>query len=226
MILLIDFPEIFTHMIVHAEDQSHLKRCTEFVEKRTYKYLSDLLPTNRQKLLVELLTLFNFSRQRIIQGLLMCAKVDKFFSHPEKKNKSVPVTVVPKYVSNGMMGVLTSFSLSCNQESTPIKTKLQILLSLNDLVAYLKNDHLVACKYTMLDMMKVATNLAAKLVNEDIRDAAFSLWDTFIKTMDLAEIQEMLPQILCCLLYFLAWMPRKTADVIKSLLENSLKTFG
>ena len=50
------------HLTIHSEDQQHLQRCLEFLNSRTSMDLVVMLPTNRLRVLVELLTKFRITR--------------------------------------------------------------------------------------------------------------------------------------------------------------------
>ena len=148
-LLMYHFPTLFTHLIIHSEGQQHLMRCLEFLQSRTSKDLAVMLPTNRHKVLVELLTKFNFSKSRITQALSMCAKADDLFKHPDKNKKDkkgLTLPVVAQYVAQGLMAVLSSFNTSLSHKETTVETKLQILNSLNDLITFLGYENEQICR--------------------------------------------------------------------------------
>ena len=117
-------------MIIHSEDQNHLKKCKEFLEDRCYKSFSELFATGRLKILVELLTMYSFSKARITQALSMCAMGDETFTHPEKiSGKPLPLNAIASYVSTHLMAILASFTSTLSLDDTNLKVKLQILKS-------------------------------------------------------------------------------------------------
>ena len=218
---MVNFPSVFSYLIIYAKDQNHLKKCLTFLETKTAKDLSELLPTNRGKVLVELLTMYNFSKVRIIQGLGMCAVADNNFKHVEKKKgiKSLPQHVVANYVSNGLMAVLSSFTTSFSNKETHCDTKLQIIKSMTDLIVFLKHDNLVSSKYALLDCIRVANNVSHQI---GVQDEVLDLWMSFVKTLEPSAIRGILPQILCCLLLHLPTHQRKTLELFKFLLQDNI----
>ena len=55
--VMFNFPVIFQSVMVEARDQSHLQQCIQYIEVKTGHKLSELFLTNRQMVLVELLTM-------------------------------------------------------------------------------------------------------------------------------------------------------------------------
>jgi len=225
-LLMFHFPSLFTHLIINAEDQQHMQRCLEYLHNHTSKDLAVMLPTNRLRVLVELLTKFNFSKNRITQALSMCARADDLFKHPEKKKtdkKGLTTSAVAQYISQGLMAVLSSFTNSLSNQETPEESKLQILYSLNDLIIFLGHDNMVSCKYAILECVKKATCLSKESVK--FATVSINLWDSFIHSMALSSLVEMLPQVLCGLLPLLNSCPEKIRELFKFLLEKNLDQF-
>ena len=225
-LLMFHFPSLFTHLIINAEDQQHMQKCLEYLHNHTSKDLAVMLPTNRLRVLVELLTKFNFSKNRITQALSMCARADDMFKHPEKKKsdkKGLTTTAVAQYISQGLMAVLSSFTNSLSNKETPEESKLQILNSLNDLIIFLGHDNMVSCKYSILECIKKATSLSKE--STKFASISINLWDSFIHSMALSSLVEMLPQILCGLLPLLNSCPEKIRELFKFLLEKNLDQF-
>merc|ERR1719318_680940 len=225
-LLMFHFPSLFTHLIIYSEDQQHLSRCLEFLQSRTSKDLAVMLPTNRQRVLVELLTMFNFSKSRITQALSMCAKADDMFKQPEKSKKDkkgLTLPAVAQYVAQGLMAVLSSFTTSLSHKETPHESKLQILKSLNDLVTFLGHDNLVSSKYAILECIKMATSLIKE--SSEFEAVSINLWKSFIHSVSLSSLVEVLPQVLCGLLPLLDSNTEKTRELFKFLLEENLDHF-
>ena len=224
VLLMVNFPSVFSYLIIHAKDQSHLKKCLAFLETKTAKDLSELLPTNRGKVMVELLTMYNFSKSRIVQALGMCALADNNFKHVEKKKgtKSLPQHVVANYVSNGLMAVLSSFTTSFSNKETHCDTKVQIIKSMTDLILFLKHENIVSSKNALLECIRVANIISPQL---GLQDEVLDLWMSFVKTLEPSAIRGILPQILCCLLLHLATHQGKTLDIFKFLLQENIEHF-
>ena len=224
---MLHFPTLFCHLIIHANDQAHLKKCLSYLEIKTGKSLAELLPTNRQKVLVDLLTKFNFSKERITQALSMCARNDNSFKHSEKKKDTnlLPKHVVANYVSKGLMAVLSSFVISFSHRDTQTEVKLQIIKSLNDIILFLKYENLVSSKNALLDCIKLATNVSKNHLS--FEDDVLTLWESFLKTMvsNPESLVGILPQILCCLLPHLSTSPGRTVKIFKFLLQDNISHY-
>ena len=62
----------------------------------------------------------------------MCATADNMFKHPEKSEKDekgLTLPAVAQYVAQGLMAVLSPFTIFISHKETPHKSKLQILYS-------------------------------------------------------------------------------------------------
>ena len=210
-------------MIIYSDDQSHLRRSNAYLEERCYKTLAELIPSKRLVVLAELLKMFNFNKKRITQALSMVAANDKSFNHPEKiAGKPVPVNALASYVSSHFNAILASFTTTLSLEEVNLDVKLQILTSLDDLIQFLKGDNLVSCKNSMVDVLKLGTDIAKR--NGQFYDLSINLWESFVMTMHIKELLSMLPQITCFLLPLLPWARERTTTLIKHLLENSLQS--
>ena len=72
-----NFPVVFQSIMVEARDQAHLQRCIQYIEVKTGHKLSELFLTNRQMVLVELLTMIQVNKSRVVKGLAMCAMAER-----------------------------------------------------------------------------------------------------------------------------------------------------
>ena len=216
------FPSLFTYITIHADDNHHYRKCIDYLVAKTCKTLDELVPSNRIKILVELLTKYNFSKERITQSLSKCAVADASFKHTEKKKgtRSLPVTVVANYVSQNLMAVLASFTTSLSHKDTKLEDKLQILKSLNDLIPVLKHQNLVSTKYALVDCVKIGTQLSSQ--HPHCEDVALSLWSSLVRTLEMSSIVALLPQIVCHLLPHLDSCPDKTLEIIKFILVDNV----
>ena len=220
------FPGIFSHLIIHAKDQSHLKKCIAYLENKLGKDISELIPSNRNKVLIELLTMYNYSKSRITQALGMCAKSDNTFHHKEKRkdSKPLPQHVVATYVSKSLMGVLSSFMVSFSHRETSTEVKLQIIKSLNDIIIFLQHENLVTSKNLLMDCLRMTTIVSRK--HYGFEEDALNLWNSFVSTMDSSSLIGILPQILCCMLPYINTSPKQTIKIFKFILKKCIDENG
>ena len=222
--MLDHFPILFRHILVLATNQTHLKACINFLETKTGQTLDNLLPSYRVRVLVELLTMFEFSKKRIIQGLGMCAQADYTFKHKEKKpGEKLPQTVLAVYVSNGLQAVLASLVSSLSNPASRSSHKLQYIKSLRELMTFLNSGQMESSKYALLDCAKLATSLSR--TESKFEEAALDLWTTFVKTFELPALDSILPQILTGVLPHLESSPQPALKIFSFLLEDNLQHF-
>ena len=219
--MLDHFPILFRHILVWSADQTHLKACINFLVSKTGQTLNSLLPSYRVRVLVELITMFQFSKKRIIQGLGMCAQADYTFKHEEKKKgEKVPQTVLAVYVSKGLQAVLASFVSSLSNPASTSQHKLQCLQSLRELMTFLQFDQMKSSKYALLDCAKLATALSR--TESKFEEAALALWTTFVKTFDLPALVSILPQVLTGVLPHLESSPQPALKIFSYLLRDNI----
>ena len=222
--MLDHFPILFRHILVLATNQTHLKACINFLVTKTGQTLDNLLPSYRVRVLVELITMFEFSKKRIIQGLGMCAQADYTFKHAEKKKgEKLPQTVLAVYVSLGLQAVLASFVSSLSHPATTSSVKLQCVKSLRELMTFLNSGQMESSKYALLDCAKLATSLSR--TDSKFEEAALDLWTTFVKTFELSALVSILPQILIGVLPHLESSPQSTLKIFSFLLKDNLSHF-
>ena len=222
--MLDHFPILFRHILVLATNQTHLKACINFLVTKTGQTLENLLPSYRVRVLVELITMFEFSKNRIIQGLGMCAQADYTFKHPEKKKgEKLSQTVLAFYVSLGLQAVLASFVSSLSQPATASSVKLQCLKSLRELMTFLISAQMESSKYALLDCAKLATSLSR--TDSKFEEAALNLWTTFVQTFELPALVSILPQILIGVLPHLESSPQSTLQIFNFLLRDNIQHF-
>ena len=86
-VMLSDYlPHLFSHAVMFADNYTHLKKSIKFLEEKMSVTLSVLIKGHRNRILVELLKHYSYSKTRINQGIGMCANADPSFKHTEKKN--------------------------------------------------------------------------------------------------------------------------------------------
>ena len=130
LMLMYNFPVIYQNIIVRSADQQHLNICIHYLETKTGEKLANLFQANRQVVLVELITMLEFSSARVMQALGCCAMVDNNFNHPEKKVGGVSKGVLAKYLAGRLPAVLVSYITSCSNLQVRTQDKLQCLKSL------------------------------------------------------------------------------------------------
>ena len=124
---------------------------------------------------------------------------------------------VAKYMAQGVMAVLSPFTIFTSHKETPHESKLQIL---NSLISFLGHDNLVSSKYAILECIKLATSLIKD--SAEFEAVAINLWNSFIHSVSLSSLVEVLPQVLCGLLPLLDSSTEKTRELFKFLLEENL----
>ena len=130
-----NFPAVFQSIMVKARDQAHLQRCIQYVEVKTGLKLSELFLSNRQMVLVELLTMIQVNKPRVVKGLAMCAAAD---TKGKRKDENIPQNEVVDYVSGYLQAVLASFITKCSNPLVRNPDKVQCLRSLVELITFLK----------------------------------------------------------------------------------------
>ena len=214
--VMFNFPVVFQSVMVEAKDHTHLQRCIQYIEVKTGHKLSDLFLTNRQMVLVELLTMFQVNRPRVVKGLAMCAAAD---TKGKRKDENIPQDEVADYIASYLQAVLTSFITKCSNPLVRNPDKVQCLLSLVELISFLKFKNVNSCKYALMDCMKLATNLS-KRNPEVFEDVALQLWRTVIHTFEMSALAGVLPQIICRILPHLQSRPSETVEMFRFLLKD------
>ena len=214
--VMYNFPVVFQSIMVEARDQAHLQRCIQYIEIKTGHKLSELFLTNRQMVLVELLTMIQVNKSRVVKGLAMCAMAE---SKGKMKDENIPQDEVADYVASYLQAVLASFITKCSNPLVRNSDKVQCLRSLVELITFLKFKNVNTCKYALMDCMKLATNLSRK-DPEVFEDVALKLWNTFIHTFEMSALVGVLPQIICRILPHLQTRPTETVEMFRFLLRD------
>ena len=222
-LLLNHFPIIFCHLAVSADSSRTLARCLDFVKSHTAVDLAGMIRGNRQRILVELLGLYNLYKSRVMHALNLCAMADENFVKPKKPDsKGLPVAEVARYVGQSLMAVLSCFNVKLNNKEVPTEDKLQILKSLNDLMMFLGHDNLVERKHAVLECIK----MAGSLQGGEVQGACIQLWDSLVHSLSLHSLADLLPQVLVGLLPHLATSPAKAAAIYCFLLVENGEKFS
>merc|ERR1719319_841812 len=218
-LLMLNSPTLYPYLVVYATD---VKMCMTFLQKRSQQSIAYLLPTNRQLVLVELLILLSFSNARVKQALGILAQQDATFKHPEKTKKDkLSSAVVAKYVSDGLMAVLSAFITRLQQGSQ--ENKLRILTSLEELMRYLGPQNLTASKHSVLECLKLAGNLCK--TSPTFQPISTLLWATFVRNIDIKSMTAILYQVLVGLLPHLNHSKEAILAIFKYLLVENQDEF-
>ena len=219
------FPIIFCHLAVSAESPRTLSRCLDFVKSHTAVDLAGMIKGNRQRILVELLGLYNLYKSRVMHALNLCAMADENFVKPKKPDsKGLPVAEVASYVGQSLMAVLSCFNVKLNNKEVPTEDKVQILKSLNDLMMFLGHDNLVERKHAVLECIKMAGSLQD--AGGEVQGACIQLWDSLVHSLSLHSLADLLPQVLVGLLPHLVTSPAKAAAIYCFLLVENGEKFS
>jgi hypothetical protein len=222
-LLLNHFPIIFCHLAVSADSSRNLARCLDFVKSHTAVDLAGMIRGNRQRILVELLGLYNLYKSRVMHALNLCAMADENFVKPKKPDsKGLPVAEVARYVGQSLMAVLSCFNVKLTHNEGPTEDKLQILKALNDLMMFLGHDNLVERKHAVLECIK----MAGSLQGGEVQGACIQLWDSLVHSLSLHSLADLLPQVLVGLLPHLATSPAKAAAIYCFLLVENGEKFS
>ena len=219
--LMYNFPVIYQNITVRCSNQNHLHGCSQYLESRVGEKLASLFKTNKQGVLVELITMLEFSPAKVLQALSDCAMADDTFQQQEKESGRMSSAVLAEYVGGSLPAVLASFITSCSHRELKAEKKLQCLKSLELLMTILKFENLKSCKYALMDCIKLATNLSK--TNDQFEEISTKLWMTFIKTFDKSALVGLLPQILCKILPHLKSSPAQTLEMFRYLLEDNVE---
>ena len=217
-------PHLLSHAVMFADNGTHFKKSIKFLEEKMSVPLSVLIKGHRNRILVELLKNYSYSKVRINQALNMCANADPAFVHAEKKNgKALSIEALASYMAQGFMGALATFTTSLSHRDTTSKDKMLILRSLNDLIHVLGHQHLITSKFAVLDCVKMATHLSTK--NPIFEEIALTLWNSFVHTLEIPSLVGILPQVLCFLLPHLKSSPTLTLEIFRYLLVDNVEHF-
>lgn len=74
-----NFQFIFPHMVTQAENTSEYQRCTKFLEAETKVEIKQLVQSNRQMVITELLVHFHAHGKRVTTAFGFLAKHDDEF---------------------------------------------------------------------------------------------------------------------------------------------------
>ena len=216
-------PHLLSHAVMFADNWTHFKNSIKFLEEKMSVPLSVLIKGHRNRILVELLKHYSYSKVRINQAINLCANADPAFEHAEKENGKYSMTALASYMSQGFMGALATFTTSLSHKDTTAKDKILILRSLNDLIPVLGHQHLVTSKFAVLDCIKMATYLSTQ--DQIFEDIALTLWNSFVHTLEIPSLVGILPQMLCFLLPHLSSSPAQTLELFKFLLVDNIEHF-
>lgn len=148
-----------------------------------------------------------------------CARADEMF-----KNKGTgDQNVVKEYLSHNLMAALSFFLTKLNNEGTSVKTKLDILASLSELCSFLGSDHLSPVKHSLLACLKISGNLSRK--SASFNTVSVSLWNAFVRNIELNDLEVILPQVLVGLAYHVTLDKEKIVPLFRYLLVENRKKF-
>ena len=148
-----------------------------------------------------------------------CAGADEMFKH--KGNGEMDV--VKEYLSHNLMAALSFFLSKLNNEGTSVKTKLDILASLSELCSFLGSAHLSPVKHSLLACLKISGNLSRK--SRSFNAVSLSLWDAFVRNIELSDLEVILPQVLVGLAYHVTLDKDKIIPLFRYLLVENRKKF-
>ena len=206
-------PHLLSHAVMFAEDGRHLKKSIKFLEDKVSVTLAVLIKGQRNRILVELMKNYSYSKVRINQAVNLCAVADPAFEHAEKKNgKALSVEALASYMAQGLMGALVTFTTSLIHRDTTSRDKMLILKSLDDLIHVLGHQHILTSRFALLDCIKMATHLSRQ--DPSFEEMALTLWSSFVHTLGFSTLAGLLPQVMMMIMIIMILMMMMMTTII------------
>lgn len=78
------FQYVFPYLVTHAANAKEYAKCKRYLEEETDLRLKELIPSNRQKVITELMVSFNKRQSRVVMALQWLAVNDTEFSRRKR----------------------------------------------------------------------------------------------------------------------------------------------
>ena len=216
-----NFQYIFPHIVTQSKNTEEYNECVKFLEVETKVDIKQLLPSNRQKIITELLIYFHTHQKRVLTAFRLLAKNDDDFLKSQAgvgngDTKSQAVNL-PQYILPRFLGILGYFDYRLSNNFVAMDCKLRMLRSLNDILRFMGATSISTVKHKIVSTLNTAWNLK----HRDVPFLVCDIWETFVKTIEVAAIGPMLEQIAANLLKMLPLCPEKILSIFKFLIiEN------
>ena len=188
-----NFQYIFPYVVMHTENSSEYSVCMKYIEMKTKVPLHHLLPSNRQKVINELLSCFHSHNRRVITAFQWLAKNDEDFELKGRPGKLTKSDIVA-YILPKLLGILGYFDQKMNNEMVVYESKVAILESLHDLVLFMGSDAISTVKHKIVSTLRTASNVKSK-ESKLLLSILCRTWKAFLATMDISSIAPILSQV-------------------------------
>ncbi len=210
-----NFQHIFPHMVTASQNTNEYHKCTKYLEAITKVEVKQLIQSNRQKIVTELLVHFHKYTRRVETAFSFLAKHDDEFKIA--KGDKISKADIARYILPRFWGILGYFDQRLNKKGVDVEKKIDMLASLQDIIKFMGSEHVASVKHKVLSTLCTALTNLKSVENHDVSALLCSTWESFITTIDVAYLKPILGQIIASLLQLLDRAPDRVVKMIHNL---------
>ena len=193
-ILLADnFSLIFAKLVTQASDTEEYQKCTKFLGDTIGFSINELVQSDRQKLINELLVQFNSHPKRTFGAFNLIAKHDNEFK--PTLTKKISKQQLAGYIEPRFLGVLNFFDQRLKCPEVSIGHKRDIMASLSDIIKMMGSAYIGSVKHKIFSTL--SNGLGIPGIPEDL---LANSWQSFISTINVNALIPIIGQVIASLL--------------------------
>ncbi|GAB1608793.1 serine/threonine-protein kinase ATR-like [Argonauta hians] len=213
-LLISSTKHIFSYLIRHL-DEKEMERALQFHFSETEIELTYLLRIDFQRVHNELLLHLSSNYAKVFKGLQLLCSYDESYG-----GQIVTATDMANYLQPRLLGILAFFDSQLLICSIPIEEKKLTLESLTSIIQLMGIKHVTFVRYKIMNTLRISLRFHEK----DILSIACRAWKSFVRSVELSALGDMLSPISATLLPLIQQLPSQSAEIFDYLIVENKAT--
>ena len=193
ILLVENFSLIFAKLVTQSSDTDEYQKCTKFLGETIGFSINELVQSDRQKLINELLVQFNSHPKRTFGAFNLIAKHDNEFK--PTLTKKISKQQLAGYIEPRFLGVLNFFDQRLKCIEVSIGHKRDIMASLSDIIKMMGSAYIGSVKHKIFSTL--SNGLGIPGIPENL---LANCWQSFISTININALIPIIGQVIASLL--------------------------